>query len=445
MQNVLYILLALVVLLVLITVHELGHFIAGKIFGFKINEFAIGFGPKLYSKTNKKTGEVFSIRALPLGGFCAFEGEDEENPSKDAFNNQKPWKRLIVLVSGVLFNFIFGIITASIFLMVNGYGVAHITDFSPNNVNDGLLKKNDVIVAVDGKTLEAYRSITDLLSKYEKGDKIVLTVQRKNEETGKTETKEIKNVEIVTTEAFFFASNISVAKDKVFKKVGDEYVLVSTDELYEMIKSVVPVYDSEAKKYNDFELSETLYKTVVKKNETTGEVESVTHEAYSSKDIADMVSVTLSSPKDSVGFIYYNQRATYGFFESFLKAWPFCFYICKLILSALGGLFTGATALSDMGGTVTAISQIAEVSKLGINNFLLLLPMLAMNLALFNILPIPALDGARCVFVLIEWIARKPVPRKIENIIHTVGLFVLLGLVLFFDVYHFFFAMRLIL
>lgn len=445
MQNVLYILLALVVLLVLITVHELGHFIAGKIFGFKINEFAIGFGPKLFSKTNKKTGEVFSIRALPLGGFCAFEGEDEENPSKDAFNNQKPWKRLIVLVSGVLFNFIFGIITAAIFLMVNGYGVAHITDFSPSNVNDGILKKNDVIVAVDGKTLEAYRSITDLLSKYEKGDKITLTVQRKNEETGEVETKDIENVEIVTTEAFFFASNISGAKDKVFKKVGEDFVLLSSDELYEMIKSVVPIYDIEEKKYSDFVLSETLYKATVTKNETTGDVESVTYDAYSSKDIMEMVSVSLSIPKDSVGFIYYNQRATYGFFESFLKAWPFCFYICGLILSALGGLFTGATKLAEMGGTVTAISQIAEVSKLGINNFLLLLPMLAMNLALFNILPIPALDGARCVFVLIEWIAGKPVPRKIENIIHTVGLFVLLGLVVFFDVYHFFFAMRLIL
>ena len=153
----------------------------------------------------------------------------------------------------------------------------------------------------------------------------------------------------------------------------------------------------------------------------------------------------MSDSKVSVGFIYYNQRATYGFFESFLKAWPFCFYICGLILKALGGIFTGKTALKELGGTVTAISQIAEVSKLGFNNFLLLLPMLAMNLALFNILPIPALDGARCVFVIIEWICGKPVPRKIENIIHTVGLFVLLGLVLFLDVYNFFFAMKLIL
>lgn len=444
MQNVLYILLALVVLLVLITVHELGHFIAGKIFGFKINEFAIGFGPKIFSRTNKKTGEVFSIRALPLGGYCAFEGEDEENPSKDAFNNQKPWKRLFVLVSGVLFNFIFGIITAAIFLMVNGYAVAKITDFSPNNANDGVLKRNDIIVAVDGKELEIYRSISDLLSKYELGDELTLTVQRKNEETGKTEEIKIENVKIIKTEDFYFASNIANSKDKVYKKIGDDFELVSTDELYDAIKAVQPVYDEETKKYEDFNLETEYYKMIVEKNKK-GEIISTTFEKYTSTEIGELAGVVLSTSRDSVGFVYANYKAIYGFFECFLKAWPFCFYICGLILSALGGLFTGATALSDMGGTITAISQIAEVSKLGINNFLLLLPMLAMNLALFNILPIPALDGARCVFVLIEWIFRKPVPRKIENIIHTVGLFVLLGLVVFFDVYHFFFAMRLIL
>ena len=117
----LYILLALVILLVMITVHEFGHYCAGKILGFKINEFAIGFGPKLYSRT-KKDGEVFSIRALPLGGFCAFEGEDEDGKSNpQAMNNQPAWKRLIVLLSGVGFNFLFGVLTAAIYLMISDY------------------------------------------------------------------------------------------------------------------------------------------------------------------------------------------------------------------------------------------------------------------------------------------------------------------------------------
>lgn len=91
-ETILYILLALVVLLVMITIHEAGHYTAGKILGFKINEFAIGMGPKLFSR-KKKNGEVFSVRLFPLGGYCAFEGEDENMPdSPDAFNSQKPWK-----------------------------------------------------------------------------------------------------------------------------------------------------------------------------------------------------------------------------------------------------------------------------------------------------------------------------------------------------------------
>ena len=77
MEYFLYILLAIIVLLAMITIHELGHYIAGKILKFKINEFSIGLGPKIFSKTNKKTGEVFSLRVVPLGGYCAFEGETD--------------------------------------------------------------------------------------------------------------------------------------------------------------------------------------------------------------------------------------------------------------------------------------------------------------------------------------------------------------------------------
>ena len=135
----------------------------------------------------------------------------------------------------------------------------------------------------------------------------------------------------------------------------------------------------------------------------------------------------------------------YTLIECVGKAWPFCIDLCVKIFAALGGLFTGATELKDMGGTVTAVSQIAEISKMGIDYFLLLLPLLAMNLALFNFLPIPSLDGARALFVFIEMIFRKPVPRKIEAWIHAVGLFLLLGLVVFFDIYHFAVAAKLLL
>ena len=121
LSTVLYIGLAIVVLLFMIMIHELGHYTAGKLLKFKINEFAIGFGKPIFSKT-KANGEKFSLRLIPLGGFCAFEGEDEDKPDNpEAFNSQKPWKRLIVLFMGAFFNFLSAIIFSIIFLMSFGY------------------------------------------------------------------------------------------------------------------------------------------------------------------------------------------------------------------------------------------------------------------------------------------------------------------------------------
>ena len=138
----------------------------------------------------------------------------------------------------------------------------------------------------------------------------------------------------------------------------------------------------------------------------------------------------------SLGFVYSQTTEKYSFFEALLKAWPFCFYLCATILSALAGIFTGATGLKELGGTITAIGQMAEVASWGFSQFLLLLPLISVNLALFNFLPIPALDGARTLFVGIEAVIGRPINRKVEGWIHTVGLFVLFGLVIFLDGYH---------
>ena len=128
-----YVLIAVLVLLAMITVHELGHYISGKIFGFGIEEFAIGFGPKLYSKT-KKDGEKFSIRLLPLGGFCAFKGEDQEDSDPTAFNNKKPWQRLIVLLSGAFMNYVFSLLIIALMFGIYGHSalVAYKVDQTPS-------------------------------------------------------------------------------------------------------------------------------------------------------------------------------------------------------------------------------------------------------------------------------------------------------------------------
>lgn len=431
MQTFLSILLAIVVLLVMITVHEFGHYCAGKIFGFKINEFSIGFGPALYKKT-KKDGEVFSVRALPLGGYCAFEGEDEDGkdedgkPNPDAFNNRPAWKRLIVLLSGVTFNFLFGILTAAIYLMVTGYSVPKISaSVNSAEVTGSGLQSNDVVIAVNGKTIEAYRSFNDLVADFEKGETFTVTVNRDGEVIDVKASKQEYN-------SFYYVYDISKFANKLFvKDENDQIVALDSTTFLASVMSLTEASDPDTA-LKDY--LATIYKDANGTETYENDVQTLVDDGYFIKVSAGV----------SMGITYTYVAESYGFFESLLKAWPFCFYLCGLILSSLGGLFTGATALKDMGGTVTAVSQIAEISQMGISYFLLLLPLLAMNLAVFNILPIPSLDGARAVFVLIEMIFRKPVNRKVEGWIHTIGLFLLLGLVVFFDIYHFAVAARLL-
>ena len=417
---VLYIIVAIIILLVLITVHEFGHYTAGKLLGFKINEFAIGFGKAIYSKT-KKNGEKFSIRILPLGGYCAFEGEDQDNPSPDAFNNQKAWKRLIVTLAGVVFNFIFAIIMGAVFLMASGYAVPKVYTLAPGNTQ---LEIGDVITKVNGKNLEIYRHLADVTSGFKEGENITLTVERNGE---------IKEVVVSKQNysAYYYASNFDGVKNNIYDVGGNK---LTEQEFIERVKNISVSYDENGKaKDIVVPVGQFFYKN------SNGDLID-----YSSEDSAykleEKARLMLAPKGVSLGFIYSSEAKSYGFFESLIKAWPFAFYICGVILSALAGIFTGATKLKDLGGTVTAIGQMAQISSMGFTQFLMLFPLLSLNLALFNVLPIPALDGARAVFILIEMIFRKPVPRKIEGYIHMVGLIILFALVIFLDVYHIFFV-----
>ena len=404
LSKILYILVAVAVLLVLIMVHELGHYLAGKMLKFKINEFSIGFGKALYSKKTK-SGEKFSIRILPLGGYCAFEGEDEESETEGAFNKQKPWKRLIVLFSGVFFNFIFGILTAVIYLAIASYQIPKISYIAKDNPNGFMV--GDVVLAVDGKDVELYRSFSQMTAKYENGEKFIVTVDRGGE---------IIDLEVskCAQSSFRLLSNVSMLSGKVYFYNGTEHIKLSDDE----IKAHLEDMNNSLDKF--FYLSDGQYI------------------AYTEELLVEN-GLLISNARTSLGVVYEVVAGDYSFGEALIKAVPFCLYVCGLILSVLGGLFTGATAISEVGGTITAVSQMAEVASYGMVNLLYLLPLLSMNLALFNILPIPALDGARMVFVGIEWVRGKPINRNVEAYIHFIGLIVLFALVIFLDVYHIFF------
>ena len=183
-----YVLVALLCLMFMIVVHEFGHFIVGKLLGFKIDEFAVGFGPAIVKYNSKKSGILFSFRCLPLGGYCAFHGEtDSENKelTKEDFNYHKPWKRILVFIAGAGFNLLSAVILCTIFFM--SYGemmpkVSAVYQFEDVSIQQNL-QVGDIIIAVDGKSIYTTASPNDLVNKINKyEDNINLTIVRDGEE-----------------------------------------------------------------------------------------------------------------------------------------------------------------------------------------------------------------------------------------------------------------------
>lgn len=362
---ILYIVVALMVLLFLVMVHEFGHYTAGKILGFKIEEFSIGFGPKIFQK-KKKNGELFTLRTIPLGGYCAFDGEDLDSNSPTAFNNQKPWKRLIVLVSGVLFNFLSAVIFSFILLTTIGYEKVEVTRVNPTDTSivavENQLKVGDVIYGIDGVELDFVKDdfYATLVKDYIASDEF------------KWEKQFVDDGETYGTIPF----NVENNGQKRTVEVIVKKVVEDDEEYWTFIN-----------KFNGENFEMAQHKTPV--------------------------------------------------VEALGECWTFSFRWSKKILIILGDLITGQIPIKDLGGPVTTIKVMADTTSQNFSFILILIPVIAINLAVFNILPIPSLDGARCVFVIIEWIRRKPIDREIEGKIHAFGLFALLGFVVLVDILHF--------
>ena len=353
---VLYILLAVVILLFMVLIHEFGHYIVGKILKFKITEFSIGFGFPIFSHTSKKSGEKFSLRIFPLGGYCAFEGEDDgkESNSPTAFNNQKPWKRILVFLAGVTANFITAIIFSWILLCTTGYDVKQISAVDSQYANT--FEVGDVVTHIDGQKIDFafgadYNSLIN---------------------TQKTQAKAFYEAEDYVDGNYTFEATV--------KRKG------------ESVKLVVTVYQQKA--------------------------------TEAGKENSYVIGIT------SKNFVY---NAWQGFCRSFEVAFGFAW----VVLKSLWMLITFQVPIKDMGGTIATVSMMASMAQQSMATLLVLIPLIAANLAVFNLLPIPALDGSHVLFTLIEWIRGKPINRKVESIIHFVGLCVMFGFVIIVDILHF--------
>ncbi len=372
-----YIIIAIIVLLFMVLIHELGHYTAGKLLKFKINEFSVGFGPKILQK-KKKNGELITLRAFPLGGYCAFEGENEDGvESSEAFNNQKPWKRLIVLFFGAFFNFLSAIIFSFILLLSSGYDLVQVQNVSSNSINYNYLQSGDVIYGIDGNKIDflSDKYMPNLISLEIEGN--YPTISENDEVSFEFTSSDGKDYRMVTR-----AINYNVKRD------GKEIIQAGF---------VNVIYDENGK-YSGWSMLST--------------------------NTENQLEFSIATYK-------------YSFGEALKESIPFTCKWAVKVLKIFGQLITGKLSITALGGPVTTINMIASYTQQSFSYLLLLLPLIAVNLAVFNLLPIPALDGFQMIFVLIEWIRKKPVSRKVINAVNTIGLFALLGFVIIVDIIQF--------
>ena len=407
--------LAILILLVMITIHEFGHYLAGKILKFRIDEFSVGFGPALFKRRSKKTGELFALRLIPLGGYCAFAGEDgteekaapsalphenaaeqppaeqppalpQENaaeqppaeqppasaeaaaPRGGLFTEMAPWKRIIVLVAGALMNYLLAVILLIICFFAYGQTMIAVYRAEPSADIPAAycLTDYDILLAAEGKKLYLTTDLAQALNGRKAGDLVEMRISR-----------------VVGTDA----EGVYLREEQTVQiALRDDVTVQNSADL------------------------DSVWRALGIASETDGETSS---------------------------WMLANASYRFGFWETLGRAFAYSFKIAGSIFKVLGELLTGQLGLSALGGPVTTITLTSQIAGRSFRGFLEIAGFLGVNLAVFNLLPIPALDGSKVVFTVIEWIRGKPVNRKVEAIIHAVGFVLLLGFAVLVDILQF--------
>lgn len=336
-----YVLFAILAFGVLILTHELGHFLVAKACNVKVLEFSMGMGPRLAHWQGKETD--YSLRLLPIGGYCAMEGEDGDSDDPRAFRNQAAWKRMAILLAGAAMNFLLGfLLVLTIYSDSAGFYSATIKDFYPECPYEGDIQTGDSIYSVNG-------------------------------------------------ERVYFLGNFS------------EYVGKTKREGY---VDLVLVRDGHRVELEDYHLVPVEY--------------------------------TMEDGTTELKYGFYFDTAPMTFGNWLRYSWYSCMDFVRMVRIGLVTLVSGEAKVSDMSGAVGMVDIISDVGEQSESasdafaNMSYLIAFIAVNLAVMNLLPIPALDGGRVftllLTVLYEKLFRTKADPRVEQYFHSAGMILLLGL-----------------
>ena len=327
------IIVSILVFSVVIIIHELGHFIMAKASGIKVNEFSIGMGPQLFGKTIGET--EYSVRAFPIGGYVAMEGEDEESDAEGSFNSVPVQSRIGVVLAGAVMNMVLGFLV--------------------------LLYLTNMQTYITSKTVSSF---------YEGA---------MTQQTG--------------------------------LQVGDEIIAINGRKCY-IANDVIYEFARTQNGAADF--------TVIRDGKEI-ELEDVTFETYTDEETGlkqMIIDFTVEPITKTVSTV-------------FTEAANWTISLARMVFLSLVDLITGNVAINQMSGPVGIVSTISEAVSYGIESVLMILAMITINLGVFNLLPFPALDGGRLVFLLIELVRGKPIDQKYEMWVNGAGMLVLFAFMIF--------------
>lgn len=389
---------------VIITIHEFGHFIFAKLFGVKVNEFAIGMGPTILKKQGKET--KYALRLLPIGGFVSMEGEEEESEDSRAFCNQKTWKRMIIIAAGATFNIILGIIVC--FFLVGSedlVGTNQILQFHETAVSNqqGGLMAGDKIIEIDDKRVFSDYDISFLMQRNGSGT-YSFVVEREGERVSLPEVNFARR----TGGNFSYSEDCTIsslsAKIKGFGlEDGDKIIGVNGEKVTNGNELMAAIGKDEDYTY-DF--------TVERQGESLEFTE------------VKMAVVTVFD------FVILGEEKTVANVTK--NAFGYALSMGRMVYLSLFDLLRGQYGMNDIAGPIGTISVITDIAEESIATFdwsqmFMIMAMITINIGLFNLLPVPALDGGHLFFMVFELIFRKKIPQKYESYIHAAGLVILLG------------------